>query len=76
MVMDRDGSNQRELFPPSEAPGIEPQQEWGVWSPEPLGSGGYMLAILYQGNIWLVDAATGEAWQITGDGRINRVDWR
>ncbi|MFH1636444.1 MAG: G5 domain-containing protein [Chloroflexota bacterium] len=77
MVMDRDGSNQRELFPPSEALGIEPQREWGVWSPEPLGgSGNYTLAILYQGNIWLVDAATGEAWQVTGDGRINRVDWR
>jgi len=77
MVMDRDGSNRQELFPPSESPGIEPQREWGVWSPEPLGgSGNYTLAILYQGNIWLVDGATGEAWQITGDGRINRVDWR
>ena len=77
MVMDRDGSNRRELFPPEEAQGIDPQRDWGVWSPQVSeGSRGHALAVLYQGNIWLVDSFTGEAWQITGDGRINRVDWR
>jgi resuscitation-promoting factor RpfB len=77
VVMDRDGSNRDELFPPPEAPGIEPQRDWAVWAPLPIpGSQGYTLAVLYQGNIWLVDSATGQAWQITGDGRINNVDWR
>ncbi|MBM3144327.1 MAG: DUF348 domain-containing protein [Chloroflexi bacterium] len=77
MIMDRDGSNRRELFPSSEAQGIEPQRDWGAWAPQLLeGSDGYLLAVLYQGNIWLVDSATGEAWQISGDGRINRLDWR
>ncbi len=77
MVMDRDGSNQRELFPPSEIPGIEPQKYWGVWSPERLSAdGGYVLAVLYQGNIWLIDMETGQTWQITGDSRINRVGWQ
>ncbi|MBG7609768.1 MAG: G5 domain-containing protein [Anaerolineae bacterium] len=76
-LMDRDGSNQRELFPPSEIPGIEPQKNWGVWSPAQISvENGYVLAVLYQGNIWLVDAHTGQNWQITGDGRINRVDWQ
>jgi hypothetical protein len=77
MVMDRDGSNQRQLFPPSEIPGIEPQKNWGVWSPERMSAdGGYVLAVLYQGNIWLIDMETGQTWQITGDSRINRVDWQ
>jgi hypothetical protein len=76
-IMDRDGSNRREIFPSTDAQGIEPQREWAVWSPEPLeGWDGYTLALLYQGNLWLVDSANGDAWQITGDGRLNRVDWR
>jgi len=76
-VMDRDGSNQRELFPPAEAPGIEPLNDWGVWSPAELESTGHhVLAILYQGNIWLIDTHSGESWQITGDGSINRMDWQ
>ena len=75
--MDQDGSNQRQLFPPPEAQGIEPQRDWGVWSPQLVEGGtAYTLAVLYQGNIWLIDSETGDAWQITGDGRINRLDWR
>jgi hypothetical protein len=33
------------------------------------------MAVLYQGNIWLVDAEGGEAVQATGDGRVQRLDW-
>jgi len=77
MVIDRDGSNQFEVFPPAGSPGIEPQFDWGVWSPQPLSSSGNnTLAVLYQGNIWLVDTSTGDFWQITGDGRIDRLDWK
>ncbi|MBE9523967.1 MAG: G5 domain-containing protein [Chloroflexi bacterium] len=77
MIMDRDGSNQYEIFPPSETPGIEPQKNWGVWSPDRISTdNGYVLAVLYQGNIWLIDVETSQTWQITGDGRINRVDWQ
>ncbi|MGD2157053.1 MAG: G5 domain-containing protein [Anaerolineales bacterium] len=77
VVMDRDGSNRLQLFPPQELPGLEPQREWGVWSPEPFDNGrSYLLAILYQGNIWLVDPKSAEYWQITGDGRVNRLDWK
>ncbi|RME08057.1 MAG: hypothetical protein D6803_02235, partial [Anaerolineae bacterium] len=76
-VMDRDGSNRRLLFPPEEAPGIEPGREWGVWSPGRLPeSGGWGLAVLYQGNLWLVDTQSGEHFQITGEGRISAVDWK
>lgn len=75
MVMDRDGSNRRVLFPIEGAGGLEPQRV--VWSPQPLqGKSGYALAIIYQDNLWLVDSLTGEAWQITGDGLTSRVDWK
>ncbi|MBN1668587.1 MAG: G5 domain-containing protein [Anaerolineales bacterium] len=77
VVMDRDGSNRRELFPPAEKPGLEPQTDWGAWAPQLLpGASGPTLALLYQGNIWLLDASSGQAWQVTGDGRIQRIDWR
>jgi hypothetical protein len=74
VVMDRDGSNRKTLFP-EEGAGLEPQTV--AWSPEPLdGRSGYALAVLYQDNLWLVDASSGAAWQITGDGLTTRVDWR
>ncbi|MEW5868922.1 MAG: G5 domain-containing protein [Chloroflexota bacterium] len=75
-VMDRDGSNQRLLFPASEAAGLEPQRDWGAWSPAALpGSGGYALAVLYQGNLWVIDSTNGDAVQVTGDGLTTRVIW-
>ncbi|MFQ5615114.1 MAG: G5 domain-containing protein [Anaerolineales bacterium] len=80
MVMDRDGSNRKELFPGEGAPGLDPQQV--LWSPEPAGigttsdGGGYWIAVVYQGNLWLINPATGEASQLTGDGLIDRLDWK
>jgi hypothetical protein len=76
-IMDRDGSNQYTVFPPPENSGMEPQKHWGVWSPAAVQGGqSFVIAVLYQGNIWLVDSRSGEFWQITGDGRINRVEWK
>jgi hypothetical protein len=73
VVMDRDGSNRRILFP-EEGAGLEPQQV--IWSPEPLeGRSGYALAVLREDNLWVVDVATGTAWQITGDGLTSRISW-
>ena len=77
VIMDRDGSNQRTLFPPEGAAGLEPQQDWGAWSPAPLSDGqAYALAVLYQGNLWLVNTTSGEALQVTGDGLTSRVIWK
>ena len=73
-VMDRDGSNNKVLFPAEDRQGLDPQQV--IWSPEPFLNGGYWLAVTYQGNLWLVDSISGEAQQITGDGLIQRIDWR
>ena len=75
VTMDRDGSNRNVLFPEPGAPGLEPQQVY--WSPEVSeGAAGYWLAFIYEGNLWLVDPVTGEAHQLTGDGLIDRADWR
>ncbi len=68
-VMDRDGSNLRVIFPADEQPGIEPGS-LPVWSPDAR-----WLTVIYQGNLWLVDPATGEAQQLTGDGLTQKVDW-
>ena len=75
MVMDRDGSNPRALFPSDEGLGLEPQQVH--WSPAPMpDSNRWALAVLYEGNLYLVDAATGEAQPMTGDGQVVAVDWK
>jgi hypothetical protein len=76
VVMDRDGSNQRVLFPVGNQTGLSPQQV--VWSPEPLpDDGAHALAIVHKGNLWLVETQqNGTAWQVTGDGLVSRVDWK
>ena len=75
VVMDRDGSNRRTIFPPADAPGLAPQKV--VWTPDPVpGQVGDFLAAIYQGNLWLIDSGSGETYQITGDGLISRIDWK
>jgi hypothetical protein len=73
--MDRDGSNQKSVFPQESANGIDPQHV--IWSPDSIGNGwDYAIALIYNGDIWMIDARTGAAQQITGDGLTNRIDWR
>jgi resuscitation-promoting factor RpfB len=77
VVMDRDGSGRRILFPAEGSPGINPQMGWGAWSPDKLaGSNSYNLAVIYQNNLWMIDVNSGEARQITGDDLVSRVDWK
>ena len=75
VVMDRDGSNRRVLFPAADAPGLDPQTP--VWAPGPIqGQVGNFVAVVYQGNLWLIDGGSGQAYQITGDGLTTRIDWK
>jgi hypothetical protein len=75
VVMDRDGSNHRSLFPPPDSTGLEPQTP--AWAPQPIpGQSGDFLAVIYQGNLWLVDSGSGQSYQITGDGLITNIDWK
>ena len=75
VVMDRDGSNRRTIFPANDAPGLEPQTP--VWAPESIsGQSGDFIAVIYQGNLWLVDSGNSQAYQVTGDGLVTRIDWK
>jgi Tol biopolymer transport system component len=75
VVADRDGSNARAIFPKPEEPGIAAQesifqnQEF-VWSPD-----GRQIAVIYQGNLWIVDAESGVAHQLTLDGGASNPAW-
>ena len=73
VVMERDGSNRKSIFPQEGLPGLEPQQV--VWSRKAFPQGGNWIAVIYQGNLWLVDPTTAESHPITGDGLIKRIDW-
>ena len=72
-IMEQDGSNQRLLFPLADSPGLDAQQV--VWSPLADGVSS-MLAVIYQGNLYLVNPSTGESSQITGDGLLTQIYWK
>jgi hypothetical protein len=75
VVMDRDGSDRRTLFPPVDTGGLAPQV--AAWAPLPItGQTGDFLAVIYQGNLWLLDSSSGQAFQVTGDGLISLIDWK
>jgi hypothetical protein len=75
IVMDRDGSDRRAIFPPVDATGLDPQHP--AWAPLPIpGQAGDFLAVVYQGNLWLLDSGSGQAYQVTGDGLITLIDWK
>jgi hypothetical protein len=69
VVADRDGSNDRIVFPPDPAqPGLTSREF--AWSPD-----GQAIAFTYQGSLWLVDVSTAEASQLTLDGGASRPVW-
>ncbi len=68
MLLDRDGSNERLLFPESGQPGLEPQQV--VWSGDAR-----LLAFFWQEQLWLVDAVSGEARPFPFSGTVSRIEW-
>jgi hypothetical protein len=74
VISQRDGSNRNVVFPPEGSPGLEPQQV--IWSPMPADGSPMWVAVHYQGNLWLIDPVSGQTQQITGDGLINKIDWK
>jgi Tol biopolymer transport system component len=75
VVADRDGSNPRVVFPPAGQPGIISQisgltaRDY-TWSPD-----GRQIALIYQGNVWIVDVETLVAHQLTFDGQSRYPVW-
>jgi resuscitation-promoting factor RpfB len=74
MVMANDGTNPRLLLPAEGQPGLAPQTP--IWAPKLLGSGADFISVVYEGNLWIVDAASGQPQQVTGDGLTSRIDWK
>ena len=73
-VMNNDGTNLRLLFPAEGQSGLQPQTP--VWAPRPLEAGGDFIGVIYEGNLWIVDAASGQSQQVTGDGSTSQIDWK
>ncbi len=67
-VMDRDGSNTRSIFPLLGESGLEPQPV--VWSP-----GADQIAVIYRGDLWIVDVASELGQRITAEGLTLSMDW-
>lgn len=68
-VMDRDGSDRRQLFPTPDEIGLEyPEIAWGP--------GGDRLTVAYQGNLYLIHLSGGDVEQLTVDGGVTAVRWR
>ncbi|HEY4690345.1 MAG TPA: G5 domain-containing protein [Anaerolineae bacterium] len=79
LLIDRDGSNRRHVFPPEGELGLQGRPDL-AWSPDgaqfvityqtrPSSDG------VYQGDLYLVDAITGEFQQLTTDGTIRSPRW-
>ena len=75
VVADRDGSNQRIVFPPASRAGMQ-MRGTGLsanpfaWSPDAR-----FIAIVYQGNLWIVDAQSADSYQATFDGGASNPVW-
>lgn len=71
VVADRDGSNARVVFPPAGQSGLTTSLNSPfTWSPD-----GTQIAYIYQGNLWVIDAASGIAHQLTLDGGASSPVW-
>jgi hypothetical protein len=73
-VMNKDGKDLRSIFPAEGQTGLQPQTP--VWAPHPLDTGTDFIAVIYEGNLWLVDTASDQSQQVTGDGLTSQIDWK
>ena len=73
MIVDRDGSNKKLIFPPEDSPGLNPQNV--IWSPNE-STNEQWIALIYEGNLWLIDPQNNNHKQITGDGSISKIAWK
>ncbi|MCA9888605.1 MAG: G5 domain-containing protein [Anaerolineae bacterium] len=75
VVADRDGSNAQVVFPLSTQVGIRAvlsglTSRNFVWSPD-----GTMIAVVYLGDIWIIDVESGATYQITFDKQSSYPVW-
>jgi hypothetical protein len=71
MVIDRDGSNRRQLFPEEGEAGLAPGElRPPAWSPDASH-----LAIIYRGDLWIVESSSGRSNRLTTDGQVAAYSW-
>lgn len=75
MLADRDGSNRRRLFPPPGEPGIRKRDLGSRARDFTFGPEGRFIALIYQGDLWLVNVDTAAATQVTFDGQSSNPVW-
>jgi len=67
-LIDRDGSNRRQIFPFQQEPGVQfPEM---VWSPN-----GQQLLFGYNGNLYITGAGGGAPQQLSNDGQASNPRW-
>lgn len=74
LVMDKDGSNQWKLYPGEGIQGLKAQTVF--WEPISDISQQSRVAFVSQGNLIFAELSTGLIKQITGDGSIEKIDWK
>jgi Tol biopolymer transport system component len=67
-VMDRDGSNRRKIFPQAGQRGVETVDIY--WSPAADA-----VALVFQGDLYVLDPDSGRLQQLTADGNSSRPRW-
>jgi resuscitation-promoting factor RpfB len=72
VLADRDGSNPKILFPGSGKPGIRPLTDGDslAWSPD-----GKAIAVVYEGDLYIIDMASGRSTQVTLVGNVTHPRW-
>lgn len=75
VVADRDGSNSRVIFPASNQPGIKTSDFGLVPQDYTWSADGQHIALIYQGNLWVVDVVSAVAYQLTFDGQSQHPVW-
>ena len=73
-IMDKDGSNQKKLYPGEGIQGLKAQMIF--WEPESDTPQQPRIAFIAQGNLMIVEVDSGIVRQITGDGSIDKIDWK
>lgn len=69
VIADRDGSNAQTVYPPETLPGLRAQAV--AWSPD-----GGRIALVHQGDLYILDITTGLTQQLSGDGLSSAPVWR
>jgi hypothetical protein len=73
-IMDKDGSNQKKLYPGEGIQGLKAQTLF--WEPLSAAKSEPRIAFISQGNLMFAEVETGAIKQITGDGSIEKIDWK